>query len=96
MQPEMVIIDNRDEVEFDEFKEASKCSELSKKSPLLFHDNIKDSFFNSVLYGLLFKLTENNRVSKDNIESALGKEFFDKLKEPKELLQLVDSLECFF
>lgn len=59
-------------------------------------DNIKDSFFNSALYGLLFKLTKNNRFSKDNKESALGKEFFGKLSESKEFLQLDDSCEGFF
>lgn len=56
--------------EFDEFKEASKCSELFLKSLLPFDDDTKDSFFYSVLYGLLFELTENNRVSKYNIEST--------------------------
>ena len=96
LQPEMFIIDIRDEVEFDEFKEVSKCSELSLKSLLSFDDYIKHSFFNSGLYGLLFKLTENNRVSKDDIESTLGKKVFDKLNESKELLQLDDSLEGFF
>ena len=45
---------------------------------------------------MLFKLTENNRVSKVNIENTLGKEFFDKISESKELLRLDDSLEGFF
>ena len=66
------------------------------KSLLLLDDNINDSFFNSVLYGLLFKLTKNNRVSKDNKEGALGKEFFGKLSESKKFLQLDDSCEGFF
>ena len=73
LQPEMFIINNKDTVEFDEFKEPSKRSELFKKSLLLFDDNIKDYFFNSVLYELLFKPTENNRVPKNNMESTLGK-----------------------
>ena len=92
----MFLIDDRDNVEFDEFEEAGKCSELFKKSLLWFDDDIKDSFFNFVLYGMLFKLTENNRVSKVNIENTLGKEFFDKISESKELLRLDDSLEGFF
>ena len=92
----MFLIDDRDSVEFDEFEEAGKCSELFKKSLLWFDDDIKDSFFNFVLYGMLFKLTENNRVSKVNIENTLGKEFFDKISESKELLRLDDSLEGFF
>ena len=45
---------------------------------------------------MLFKLIENNRVSKENIESTLGKKFFDEICESKESLQLDDSLEGFF
>ena len=89
----MSLIDDRDNVEFEE---GGKCSELFEKSLLWFDDNIKDSFFNFVLYSMLFKLTENNRVSKENIENKLGKEFFDKISESKELLRLDDSLEGFF
>ena len=96
LQPEMFLIDDRDDVEFDEFGETRKCSELFKKSLLSFDDDIKDSFFNSVLYEILFKLTENNRVSKKNIESPLGKEFFDEISKSKELLRLDDSFERFF
>ena len=44
---------------------------------------------------MLFKLTENNRVSKENIQSTLGKEFFDEICESKELLRLDNSLEGF-
>ena len=90
LQPKIFIIENRDEVEFDEFKEASKCSELSKKSPLSFHDNIQDSFFNSVLYGLLFKLTENNRVSKDNRKSNL----YNLYHFQKEYISYFDGVTC--
>ena len=92
----MFLIDDRDDVEFDEFGETGHCSELFKKSFLSFDDDIKDSLFNSVLYGMLFKLTENDRVSRKNIESTLGKEFFDEISESKELLQLDDSIEGFF
>ena len=76
-------------------KQAS-AQDCLKESFLLFDDDIKNSLFNSVLHGFLFKLTENNRVSKDNIVNTLGKEFFDKLNESKELLQVDDSLEGLF
>ena len=74
----MFVICDRDDVEFDEFGETGTCSELFKKSFLSFDDDIKDSLFNSVLYRMLFKLTENDRVSRKNIESTLGKEFLTR------------------
>ena len=92
----MFVIYDRDDVEFDEFGETGTCSELFKKSFLSFDDDVKDSLFNSVLYRMLFKPTENDRVSRKNIESTLGKEFFDEISESKELLQLDDSIEGFF
>lgn len=54
-----------------------------------------NGFFNAVLYGLMFKLTENNRVLKDNIEDTLGKGFFNNMSESKELLQLDDYMDIF-
>ena len=44
----------------------------------------------------MFELTENNRISKENIESILSKEFFEAMFESKELLWLDDSLNGFF
>ena len=61
-----------------------------------FQGDLKDSFINAILYGLLFHLTEDNKVCKDKTERILGKEFFDKFKEKKEMLQLDHSLENFF
>lgn len=61
--------------------------------------NLKNSFFGSVLYCLFFQvnwLTEDNKTYKDKAEENLGKEFYDKFKEKKEVLQLDDSLENVF
>ena len=38
---------------------------------------------------------EDNKVCKDKTEEILGKSFFDKFKEKKEMLQLDHSLENF-
>lgn len=61
--------------------------------------NLKNSFFGSVLYCLFFQgnwLTEDNKTYKDKAEENLGKEFYDKFKEKKEVLQLDNSLENVF
>lgn len=87
----MFAIDHRDNVEFDEFGGAGKCSELLKQSLSLFDDDIKDSLFNSVLYGIQFKLTENNSFKRGH-RNHTRKEIFAKISESKKLLQLDDSL----
>lgn len=91
----MFFIEDRNNIEFDEFEENGKCAELFKKNLLSFDDDVKDSFFNAVPYGLIFKLTESNRVLKENIEGTLGKQFFEDMNESKELLRLDDSLDDF-
>lgn len=84
----MFFIEDRNNIEFDEFEENGKCAELFKKNLLSFDDDVKDSFFNAVPYGLIFKL-------KENIEGTLGKQFFEDMNESKELLRLDDSLDDF-
>lgn len=58
--------------------------------------DLKDSFLDAILYGLFFSLTENNKVCKDKVEEILAKEFFDRLKEKNEMLQLDQSREHLF
>ena len=70
---------NRERVEFDKFDDAKKCTEKFEKSLLSFQDSdIRNSLFDAILCGLLFKLSEYNKVSKENIKDVLGEEFFDK------------------
>ena len=87
----MFAIDHKDNVEFDEFGGAGKCSELLKQSLSLFDDDITDSLFNSVLYGIQFKLTENNSFKRGH-RNHTRNEIFAKISESKKLLQLNDSL----
>ena len=63
---------------------------------MFFQDDLEDSFFNAILFGLLFHLSEDNKVCKDKTEEILGKEFFETFKEKKEMLQLDHSLENFY
>ena len=93
----MFSIEERNNVEFDEFEGSGKCLEQLKKSLLSFQGDLKDSFFDAVLYGLLFKLSENSRIiSRNDIEKILGIRFYKELSECRELLLLDDSLNGFF
>ena len=72
-----------------------KCAE--KFALLSFQDSdIKNAFFGPILYGLLFELLEDNKVSNGNIKDVLEEEFFDKFMKERDSLQLDDSLEGFF
>ena len=83
----MFFIINREHVEFDKFNDAKKMYWEIKKGLLSFQDSdIKNSFFDAILYGLLFKLSEDNKVSKENIKDVLGEEFFDKFMKEKKFV----------
>ena len=58
--------------------------------------DMKNSFFDAILYGLLFKLLGDNKLLKENIKGVLGEGFFNKFMKEKDSLQLDDSLEGFF
>ena len=47
------------------------------------------------MYGLLFKLSKNNRIDKKEVEELLDKEFFDGFQKRKEILQLHQSFDSF-
>ena len=84
-------------VEFDDFHDASKCAEKFKKSLVSLQDGvIKDSFFDAILYGLLFKFSENSMVSREKIRDILREEFSNKLISENCSLQLDDSFDSFF
>ena len=53
----------REDFEFDNFYDAYKCAEKLKKNLLPFQDgDIKDSFFDAILYGFLVKLSEDDKA----------------------------------
>ena len=97
LQPELFIIEDRGDVEFDAFDDSNKCAEKIKKSLLSFdREDIKDSFFYAVLYGLMFKLMEKKVRLEEEIKNVLGEEFYRDISKCKELLQLDDSSNKFF
>ena len=97
LQPELYAIEDRERVIFDEFSGYEKSVEKFKKSLSSFSDtNSENSFFDAVIYGLMFKLTEGKIVSRDKVESILEAEFYKDFCEVKDQLQLDTSMYGFF
>ena len=67
------------------------------KSIVRFQDPDKrDSFFDAILYGLLFNFSEKSKVVEtEKSTEVLGEEFYNKLISKKNHLQLDDSFESF-
>lgn len=67
------------------------------KSIVRFQDADKrDSFFDAILYGLLFNFSEKSKVVEtEKSTEVLGEEFYNKLISKKNHLQLDDSFESF-
>ena len=48
------------------------------KSLCSFESDSKDSFYNAILYGLIFKLSPNKeKIGRNIVEQILGKKFFN-------------------
>lgn len=82
---------------FDEFSGYEKCVEKFKKSLTSFDENDKEnSFFDAITYGMKFKLKEEKNITKNEVESVLGGEFYKNFCESRESLPLDTSLFGFF
>ena len=58
LQPETFYCIDREHVEFDEYDDSQKCAEKCLKSLCLFQgSDSTDSFFNAILYCLVFNFT---------------------------------------
>ena len=85
LQSEMYWEIDRGFVEFDKFDGYEKAAEKFKKSLYTFDTSSgpKDSFYNTILFGLIFKLFKNSVINKETIEKLLGNEFFDDFQQIK-------------
>ena len=89
LQPEMFLTVGREYDEFDDFDEAGKCAEKFLKSMVRFQDaDIRDSFFDSIFYGLLFNFFEKST-------EVLGEEFYNKLISEKTIFSQMILLKAF-
>ena len=76
LQPEMLDIENRDEVVFDNFHSYRKCTDQFIKPLTPFKNgDVKNSFFDAVTYSLMFKLTEESNTSREQVERVLRENF---------------------
>ena len=73
-QPELFAPENRDDVEFDKFEGFEK-SVKKFKDTLQNFKNSNNPFFDSVLYGVMFKISEGKILEKDKANAVLGKDF---------------------
>ena len=97
LQPEIFFTESRENVEFDEFNEANKWSDKFKKILRNFKDgDVKDSFFDAILFGLLFMSSDGKNETRESVDDILGKEFVTKLFSDKGSVQLDNSFESFF
>ena len=72
-----------------------KCSEHFKRSLLSFEASENNSYFDAVICGLMFRLTEEN-ITREQVKTVLGNKFYKDFCKSKELLTRDDSVHSFF
>ena len=73
-QPELFAPENREDVEFDKFEGFEK-SVKKFKDTLQNFKNSNNPFLDSILYGVMFKISEGKILEKDKANVVLGKDF---------------------
>ena len=95
-QPELYAPENRENVEFDKSDGFGK-SVKKFKNTLQSFENIDNSFFDSIVYGVMFRITEGKAaLEKHKANDVLGKDFYEDLVEIKGDIQLDKTLFGFF
>ena len=93
-QPELFAPEDRERVEFDKFEGFEK-SVKKFKDTLQNFKNSGNPFFDSILYGIMFKISEGKILKKDKANDVLGKNFYEELLEIKDDTQLDKTLWIF-
>lgn len=74
VHPEMFTVESRENVKFDEFSEADKCSDNFKETLRNFqHEDTKDLLFEAVLFRLLFKSSDGKNEKREAAGEISGK-----------------------
>ena len=94
-QPELFAPEDRERVEFDKFEGFEK-SVKKFKDTLQNFKNSGNPFFDSILYGIMFKISEGKILKKDKANDVLGKNFYEELLEINDDTQLDKTLFGFF
>lgn len=78
------------EVEFDEFDSWDKTATKFKKTICTFEMNLPDSFYNAILYGLIFKLSKDEQgIDKSRMLQIVGKYFLKNYMIKKKCSSLI-------
>ena len=97
LQPEPYANKSRESIIFDDFLGHRKFVQKFKKSLSSFEDSkTENSFFDAVIYGLLFKLSGGKSLTRYKVESVLGKEYYNDFCEIKDELKLDTSFYGYF
>ena len=97
LQHELYAVENKGDVIFDEFTGYKKYVTISKKPLSSFEDSrTENSFFDGVIYGLYLNFQMEKSLTKDEVESVLGREFYNDFFNVKDKLKLNTSLYGFF
>ena len=94
-QPELYAPENRECVEFDKFEGFEKSAEKFKDTLQNF-ENTDDPFFDSITYGVMFRISEGKVLDKNKAKDVLGKDFYENLLEIKDDIELDKTLFGFF
>ena len=81
-QPELYAAENRGSVEFDKFPGYEKSVKKFMESLKNFDSN-NNPFFHTIIYGVLFHLTEGKILDKNKAKYVLGNDFYSGLLEIK-------------
>ena len=95
-QPELFAPENREDVEFDKSGDFEK-SVKKFKDTLQNFENTNNPFFDSIVYCVMFRITEGKvALEKNKANDVLGKDFYEGLIEIKDEIQLHKTLFAFF
>ena len=94
-QPEPYVPKNRKSIEFDNFVGYEKNVKKFKETIKNF-DGSNNPFFDSIIYSLMFYLTEGKNIDKNKAKEIIGNEFYIELLEIKDDIKLDKTLfGCF-
>ena len=94
-QPELYAPKNREGVEFDNFIGHWKNAKIFKETLRNF-DGSDNPFFNSIICGLMFYLTEGKNIYKNRAKEVIGNEFYLELFKIKDDIKLDTKLFGYF
>lgn len=97
LQLELYAIEYRESATFAESSGYKRFVEKFKKSLSSFTGTgNENSFFEAIIFGLMFRLTERKLTSKDKVESVLGVDLYKDFCEVKDQMWLDTSIYGFF